>query len=222
MSPKFLFTTLISATVALGIILFGSGAIKANVRPTISTEAQPLPVAVSSFVLESGYQSEIQFLGSVQASSDSLLGFEVGADDYIAKPFNPHILLAKIKAVLKRGTKIASLAYRRNTNSYYFNDWVYNGKKDIIISPTGFQISLSKKETTILKVFLANSHVSLTREEIANSIDDTRTKDSVLDLAESRAIDVLVGRLRSKIEKDSKKNHHVGMGFIINYNWVLN
>ena len=77
MSPKFLFTTLISATVALGIILFGSGAIKANVRPTISTEAQPLPVAVSSFVLESGYQSEIQFLGSVQASSDSLLGFEV-------------------------------------------------------------------------------------------------------------------------------------------------
>ena len=77
MSPKFLFTTLISATAALGIILFGSGAIKANVRPTISTEAQPLPVAVSSFVLESGYQSEIQFLGSVQASSDSLLGFEV-------------------------------------------------------------------------------------------------------------------------------------------------
>ena len=77
MSPKFLFTTLISATAALGIILFGSGAIKANVRPTISTEAQPLPVAVSPFVLESGYQSEIQFLGSVQASSDSLLGFEV-------------------------------------------------------------------------------------------------------------------------------------------------
>ena len=68
------------------------------------------------------------------------------------------------------------------------------------------KLSLSKKETTILKVFLANSHVSLTREEIANSIDDTRTKDSVLDLAESRAIDVLVGRLRSKIEKDSKND----------------
>ena len=77
MSPKFLFTTLISATVALGVILFGSGAIKANVRPTISTETQPLPVSVSPFVLQSGYESEIQFLGSVQASSDSLLGFEV-------------------------------------------------------------------------------------------------------------------------------------------------
>ena len=77
MSPKFLFTTLISATVALGIILFGSGAIKANVRPTIATETQPLPVSVTPFTLETGYETEIQFLGSVQASSDSLLGFEV-------------------------------------------------------------------------------------------------------------------------------------------------
>ena len=77
MSPKILFTTLISATVALGIILFGSGAIKANIRPTIATETQPLPVSVTPFTLETGYETEIKFLGSVQASSDSLLGFEV-------------------------------------------------------------------------------------------------------------------------------------------------
>ena len=146
----------------------------------------------------------IIIVSALSADQDRLSGFEVGADDYIVKPFNPQILLAKVKAILKRGTKIASLAYRRNTNIYHFNDWIYNGKKDIVISPKGFQISLSKKETKILKVFLTNSHITLTREEIANSIDDSRKEDETLNLAESRAIDVLVGRLRSKIEIDTK------------------
>ena len=160
----------------------------------------------------------IIIVSALSADQDRLSGFEVGADDYIVKPFNPHILLAKVKAILKRGTKIASLAYRQNTNIYHFNDWIYNGKKDIVISPKGFQISLSKKETKILKVFLTNSHITLTREEIANSIDDNRKEDETLNLAESRAIDVLVGRLRSKIEIDTKNPSFIkterGIGYI--------
>ena len=160
----------------------------------------------------------IIIVSALSADQDRLSGFEVGADDYIVKPFNPQILLAKVKAILKRGTKIASLAYRRNTNIYHFNDWIYNGKKDIVISPKGFQISLSKKETKILKVFLTNSHITLTREEIANSIDDSRKEDETLNLAESRAIDVLVGRLRSKIEIDTKNPSLIkterGIGYI--------
>ena len=160
----------------------------------------------------------IIIVSALSADQDRLSGFEVGADDYIVKPFNPQILLAKVKAILKRGTKIASLAYRRNTNIYHFNDWIYNGKKDIVISPKGFQISLSKKETKILKVFLTNSHITLTREEIANSIDDSRKEDETLNLAESRAIDVLVGRLRSKIETDTKNPSLIkterGIGYI--------
>lgn len=160
----------------------------------------------------------IIIVSALSADQDRLSGFEVGADDYIVKPFNPQILLAKVKAILKRGTKIASLAYRRNTNIYHFNDWIYNGKKDIVISPKGFQISLSKKETKILKVFLTNSHITLTREEIANSIDDNRKEDETLNLAESRAIDVLVGRLRSKIEIDTKNPSFIkterGIGYI--------
>ena len=106
----------------------------------------------------------------------------------------------------------------RNTKSYHFDEWIYDGKKDIIISPSGFQVSLSQKETKILKVFLANSHIALSREEIANAIDDTREQEKALDNLESRAIDVLVGRLRTKIEKDTKKPSLIkterGVGYI--------
>ena len=160
----------------------------------------------------------IIIISALSDDQNRLSGFEVGADDYIVKPFNPQILLAKVKAILKRGTKIASLAYRRNTNIYHFNNWIFNGKKDILISPDEIQISLSKKETKILKVFLTNSHITLTREEIANSIDDSRKEDETLNLAESRAIDVLVGRLRSKIETDTKNPSLIkterGIGYI--------
>ena len=160
----------------------------------------------------------IIIISALSDDQNRLSGFEVGADDYIVKPFNPQILLAKVKAILKRGTKIASLAYRRNTNIYHFNNWIFNGKKDILLSPDEVQISLSKKETKILKVFLTNSHITLTREEIANSIDDSRKEDETLNLAESRAIDVLVGRLRSKIETDTKNPSLIkterGIGYI--------
>ena len=160
----------------------------------------------------------IIIISALSDDQNRLSGFEVGADDYIVKPFNPQILLAKVKAILKRGTKIASLAYRRNTNIYHFNNWIFNGKKDILISPNEVQISLSKKETKILKVFLTNSHITLTREEIANSIDDSRKEDETLNLAESRAIDVLVGRLRSKIETDTRNPSLIkterGIGYI--------
>ena len=160
----------------------------------------------------------IIIISALSDDQNRLSGFEVGADDYIVKPFNPQILLAKVKVILKRGTKIASLAYRRNTNIYHFNNWIFNGKKDILISPDEVQISLSKKETKILKVFLTNSHITLTREEIANSIDDNRKEDETLNLAESRAIDVLVGRLRSKIETDTRNPSLIkterGIGYI--------
>ena len=77
MTSKMFFTTLFSAVGAVGIVLFGSNAIEANVRPTISTEAKPLPVAVVPFQLETSYTTTTRFLGVIEATSDSNVGFEV-------------------------------------------------------------------------------------------------------------------------------------------------
>ena len=77
MSPRFFFTTLFSALGAAGIVIFGSDAIEANVEPTISTEAKPMPVTVERYALEDSYSASTRFLGIVEAASDSNIGFEV-------------------------------------------------------------------------------------------------------------------------------------------------
>ena len=77
MSPRFFFTTLFSALGAAGIVIFGSDAIEANVEPTISTEAKPMPVTVERYELETSYSASTKFLGVVEAASDSNVGFEV-------------------------------------------------------------------------------------------------------------------------------------------------
>ena len=77
MTSRMFFTTLFSAVGAAGIVLFGSDAIEANVKPTISTEAQPLPVVVVPYQLDRRYTTTTRFLGVVEASTDSNVGFEV-------------------------------------------------------------------------------------------------------------------------------------------------
>ena len=77
MTSRMFFTTLFSAVGAAVIVIFGSDAIEANVKPTISKEAQPLPVAVVPYQLERSYTTTIRFLGVVEASTDSNVGFEV-------------------------------------------------------------------------------------------------------------------------------------------------
>ncbi|NOX41332.1 MAG: response regulator transcription factor [Alphaproteobacteria bacterium] len=147
----------------------------------------------------------IILVSALSADHQRMQGYEVGADDYIAKPFNPDLLLARVRAVLRRGRRSASLAYRRNTSIYSFGGWTYDGKKDIVLAPDGFQVALSKRETSLLKVVLANPHIPLTREEIADTLDVNHDGATQSEAATGRAIDVLVGRLRSKIERNPKE-----------------
>lgn len=152
--------------------------------------------------LRSDQDVPIILVSALSADHQRMAGYEVGADDYIAKPFNPQLLLARVRAVLQRAQRSASLTYRRKVGTFRFGGWIYDAKHDEVRSPEGFQVALSRRETSLLKVLLANPHIPLTREEIAAALDVTG--DSGTPDAAGRAIDVLVGRFRSKIEKNPK------------------
>ncbi len=145
----------------------------------------------------------IILVSALSADHQRMAGYEVGADDYIAKPFNPDLLLARVRAVLLRAKRSSSLIYRRSTALFQFAGWTYDAKQDEVVSPDGVQVALSKRETGLLKVFLANPHIPLTRDEIAAALDVTGEGGASPE-ASGRAIDVLVGRLRGKIERDPK------------------
>ena len=159
----------------------------------------------------------IIIVSALSADHQRMAGYELGADDYIAKPFNLDLLLARVRAVLRRVRRSSSLNYRRNTTVFRFNGWKFDGKSDEIFAPNGVQVALSQRETRLLKVLLANPHIALTREEIIDAMDVTQEGHSISDTS-GRALDVLVGRLRGKIEANPKTPEFLrterGVGYV--------
>jgi len=130
--------------------------------------------------------------------TDRIIGLEMGADDYVAKPFNPRELLARIKAVLRRAEDMGAPAAEVVDQPcvHVFEGWQLNLESRELISPHDVLVSLSAGEYELLAAFVTHPQRVLTR-------------DQLLDLARGRqaqpfdrAIDVQVSRLRRKIEND--------------------
>lgn len=146
----------------------------------------------------------IIMMSALSADHHRMRGYSSGADDYVAKPFNPDLLLARIQAVVRRTHRSASLSYRRDTNSYHFGCWNFDSRAEQLIAVDGFEVMLSRMEVSLLKILLANPFIPLTRDEIASTLSGEGDTVGVTDIAEGRAIDVLVGRLRTKLEDNPK------------------
>ncbi len=128
---------------------------------------------------------------------DRIVGLEVGADDYIVKPFNLREVLARVRAVLRRSERGAGLSPPVETATHFqFGDWVLNPGSRDLRKTDGTVASLTSAEFNLLEAFLKRPGRVLTRD---NLLDVTKGQDaSQFD----RSIDTLIGRLRKKIEPD--------------------
>ena len=138
----------------------------------------------------------IIILTALGAEADRVVGLEMGADDYLTKPFSTRELLARVRAVLRR-SKLTEIPARQ-TAVFVFDNWRLNLRTRQLRSPDGSQVPLTSVEFNILTVFCQHSGRLLSREQL-------------LDLAHSRSpslfdrsIDVQVSRLRRKLEPDPK------------------
>lgn len=138
----------------------------------------------------------IIMLTAIGSDTDRIIGLEIGADDYIAKPFNPRELLARIKAILRR---IQDNNQKQSTrNNFQFDGWKVDTNKRALISPDELEITLSAGEYDLLIAFLENPNQVLSRDHL---LDITKNRSAG---PFDRSIDVQISRLRYKIEQDPK------------------
>ncbi len=134
---------------------------------------------------------------------DRIVGLEVGADDYLGKPFNPRELLARIGAVLRRTNTLPPRLRGPAAERYHFGEWTFNASQREISGPDGLAMPLSSGEFKLLMAFLERPKVALSREQL---LDLTKGRDAeVFD----RSIDNQVSRLRRKIEQDPKNPRYI-------------
>jgi two-component system OmpR family response regulator len=137
-------------------------------------------------------------LTAMGEDTDRIVGLEMGADDYLPKPFNPRELLARIKAVLRRAHQLPAVAVS-SSESLKFDGWTMELAERRLVASDGREVPLSTGEYDLLYAFLTHPRRVLSR-------------DQLLDLARGRAaapfdrsVDIQVMRLRRKIEADPKE-----------------
>lgn len=130
--------------------------------------------------------------------TDRIVGLEMGADDYLAKPFNPRELLARIKSILRRARSLPENLQPEAVRRFKFAGWTLDADTRNLLSPDGVVVVLSGTEFKLLRIFLAHPNRVLNRDQL---IDLMLSRDaSPFD----RSIDVQVSRLRHRLGEHPK------------------
>ncbi|RIV75757.1 response regulator [Pelagerythrobacter aerophilus] len=141
------------------------------------------------------------FLTAKGEAMDRIIGLEIGADDYVVKPFEPRELVARIRSVLRRAGRAAAPA--ESDAHYLFEGWRLDPLKRKLTDPEGAIVPISTAEFRLLRAFLDHARQVLDRDKL---LDMVQGREAHLF---DRAVDNQVSRLRRKIEEDSRSPHFI-------------
>jgi len=142
----------------------------------------------------------ILMLTAKNEEADRILGLEMGADDYLTKPFATRELLARIRAVLRRARMVpATLQLRDSAQMLHFGAWRLDTHARHLLDDSGMMVALSGAEYRLLRVLLEHPRRVLTRDQLLG-LTQGREAD-----AYDRSIDILVSRLRKRLRDDSRE-----------------
>lgn len=159
--------------------------------------------------LKAAHACPVIMLSARGEDVDRIVGLEVGADDYLAKPFNPRELLARIRAVIRRGQELEKA--EKANGPVHFGPF----ELDLLaqsLSRDGTEVVLTQAEFALLKVFVEHPNRALSRDQIVEWLKGFERD------AFDRSIDVRVTRLRKKIEDDPANPAYIrtiwGQGYL--------
>jgi DNA-binding response OmpR family regulator len=148
--------------------------------------------------------------------SDRVMGLELGADDYVLKPFEPRELVARVRSILRRNEGGHAVGVPSERQVAAFAGWRFNLGNNTLCAPNGGSSQLSTAEANLLKVFVNSPNRILQREQLLGTRDLGCT---------DRSIDVSISRLRRKLEPDAgsepliKTVYGAGYLFLASVSW---
>lgn len=143
--------------------------------------------------LQEGTPCAVLILTGRNDVTDRVLGLELGADDYIVKPFEPRELVARVRSILRRYQRSAATEAITERNIASFAGWIFDGNRHTLTAPDGREIGLSAAEAGLLATLLRRPNKILSREQLLGE----RDVDPF-----DRSIDVRISRLRRKLDDD--------------------
>ena len=142
-------------------------------------------------------ETPVIMLTALSEETDRIVGLEMGADDYLGKPFNPRELLVRIKTVLRRYRSLPQNLRTDDARFIRFSGWTLNTAQRHLVSPDGVVVALSGAEYQLLRIFLSHAAQILSRDQLM-----MLTKGHESDPMD-RTIDLRVSRLRHRLGDES-------------------